>query len=104
MLISECVKRLPGIGNVLSAYNPFIRRYGRGELITSPDRPLDHILIVASGMAFIYAIASDGSVMEGIERATYSLHCSRRQLHRLLAKLCGEGRLERIGKGRYRIC
>ena len=62
------------------------------------DRPLEERLL-----SYVRYGCED-SVMEGIERATYSLHCSRRQLHRLLAKLCGEGRLERIGKGRYRIC
>lgn len=31
------------------------------------------------------------------------LHCSRRQLQRVLSKLCREGFLLRTGKGRYRL-
>lgn len=39
----------------------------------------------------------------GIESATLQLHCSRRQLQRVLAKLCETGQLEKTGKGRYRL-
>lgn len=38
-----------------------------------------------------------------IESALYILHCSRRQLQRVLSKLCQEGFLLRTGKGHYRL-
>ena len=39
----------------------------------------------------------------GIEAAILQLRCSRRQLQRVLQKLCAEGKVEKIGKGRYRL-
>ena len=38
-----------------------------------------------------------------IESALYTLHCSRRQLQRVLRQLCQSGFLVRTGKGRYRL-
>ena len=39
--------------------------------------------------------------LSGVGTATMRLHCSRRQLQRVLKKLCEEGRIVRIGKGSY---
>lgn len=39
----------------------------------------------------------------GIEAATLQLRCSRRQLQRVLQKLCAEGKVEKTGKGKYRL-
>ncbi len=44
-----------------------------------------------------------GKTLEGIEAATLRLHCSRRQLQRVVKKLCAEGKLEKTGRGRYRL-
>ena len=41
--------------------------------------------------------------LHGIENALLQLRCSRRQLQRVLSKLCRENRIEKIGKGRYRL-
>lgn len=41
--------------------------------------------------------------MEGVEPALCQLRCSRRQLQRVLSKLCQEGTLLRLGKGRYQL-
>lgn len=41
--------------------------------------------------------------LKGIESATLQLRCSRRQLQRVLKRLCQEGTLVRCGKGRYRL-
>lgn len=41
--------------------------------------------------------------LKGIEAAVLQLRCSRRQLQRVLAKLCASGQVERLGKGRYRL-
>lgn len=38
-----------------------------------------------------------------VEALLYHLRCSRRQLQRVLKKLCDEGRLIRLGKGHYRL-
>lgn len=39
----------------------------------------------------------------GIEAATLQLRCSRRQLQRVLQKLCAEGKVNKTGKGRYKL-
>lgn len=41
--------------------------------------------------------------INGIETAIFQLRCSRRQLQRVLKKLCETGQIEKIGKGRYRL-
>lgn len=41
--------------------------------------------------------------LHSVEAAVLQLRCSRRQLQRALKKLCGEGKLEKTGKGRYRL-
>ena len=39
----------------------------------------------------------------GIETALLQLRCSRRQLQRVLKKLCEENTVEKVGKGKYRL-
>ncbi len=41
--------------------------------------------------------------MEGVERALCLLRCSRRQLQRVLSRLCQQGRVIHLGKGRYQL-
>lgn len=41
--------------------------------------------------------------LKSIEEATNYLHCSRRQLQRILKKLCDEGKMIKEGKGKYKI-
>lgn len=41
--------------------------------------------------------------MQGIEKATRYLHCSRRQIQRVLKKLCDEEIIIKEGKGKYKI-
>ena len=51
----------------------------------------------------LYMQATPGRELWGIENAVLQLRCSRRQLQRVLSKLCHENRIEKIGKGRYRL-
>lgn len=41
--------------------------------------------------------------LKGVDEATIRLRCSRRQLQRVLQKLCAEGRLVKLKKGTYRL-
>lgn len=41
--------------------------------------------------------------LSGVEAATVQLRCSRRQLQRVLKKLCDEDKIQRIGKGKYKL-
>lgn len=48
--------------------------------------------------------SAPGGELRGVDAAVLQLRCSRRQLQRTLSRLCAEGRVEKIGKGRYRLC
>ena len=183
--------RLPGISS-LEAEG---RIYGRGEMLAGPERPLRDLLFIVDGLAFIYGILDDGTMvpvasatrgmiigdaefaggrilpifaevrkeirciamavdgqkekleqnpailmrmlssvvdklgaaaslridqrpleerilsyirnecpqqtLSGIDNAAFRLHSSRRQMHRTLSRLCDEGVISRISKGRY---
>lgn len=41
--------------------------------------------------------------LNGIEGAVLQLRCSRRQLQRVLQKLCAQGKVEKVGRGHYRL-
>lgn len=41
--------------------------------------------------------------INGTEKTALALRCSRRQLQRVLKKLCDENKLEKIGRGHYRL-
>ena len=44
----------------------------------------------------------ENHILTGIEHATLRLQCSRRQLQRVLKDQCEAGKIEKIGKGKYR--
>ena len=44
-----------------------------------------------------------GMDFSGVEKMAMQLHCSRRQLQRVLKKLLEEGRLVKLAKGSYRL-
>lgn len=54
-------------------------------------------------LLFYFKTIWKNSEISGIEAATQQLRCSRRQLQRVLHKLLEEGRIEKLGKGRYRL-
>ena len=45
----------------------------------------------------------EGGELRGLERESFRLHCSARQLQRILNQLASEGRVEKVGKGAYRL-
>ena len=44
-----------------------------------------------------------GHELNGTQAAAHQLRCSRRQLQRVLSALCASGRVERTGRGSYRL-
>lgn len=46
----------------------------------------------------------DGGILKGIERAAFHLHCSARQLQRILNQSEIDGLVQKIGKGTYKLC
>ena len=45
----------------------------------------------------------DGGVLKGLEREAFRLHCSARQLQRILNGFVLDGKAEKVGKGAYRL-
>ena len=45
----------------------------------------------------------EDGVLKGVEKAAFHLHCSARQLQRILTRCAQEGRVRKIGKGPYRL-
>ena len=45
----------------------------------------------------------ENKMITSVEKTSFQLRCSRRQLHRVLKKLLEEGRVKRISKGCYRV-
>lgn len=66
-------------------------------LIGSAGQPIEEKVLT-----FLRDIQPDHT-LHGINDGLAQLHCSRRQLQRVVKKLCGDGVLEKIGKGKYRL-
>jgi len=45
----------------------------------------------------------EARTFKGIEKAAFKLHCSSRQLQRIMNALEEEGKVRKIGKGAYRL-
>lgn len=70
------------------------------SLVAHLDRPAQ--TLTGRVLTFLRDIQPDHtlhSIQEGVSR----LHCSRRQLQRVVAALCADGVLQKTGKGRYRL-
>lgn len=46
----------------------------------------------------------DHGTLKGIEQAAFQLHCSARQLQRILNQSESEGLVKKVGKGAYKLC
>ena len=46
----------------------------------------------------------DGGILKGVERAAFHLHCSARQLQRILNQSERAGLVKKTGKGTYKLC
>lgn len=86
----------------------FIDQEGRQTVVSQSEE-----LCIIGDMEFVYQSVEErflyylkyycyGS-LKSIEEATNYLHCSRRQLQRILKKLCDEGKMIKEGKGKYKI-
>ncbi len=53
-------------------------------------------------LIFLHTIQPDHT-LHSINEGLLQFHCSRRQLQRVVKKLCEEGKLEKLGKGKYRL-
>lgn len=69
---------------------------------SSTEMDLQNENLTQRVLFYLTYIAPDGS-LKGIDAATYQLHCSRRQLQRVLKELCEKGTLKKTGRGQYRL-
>ncbi len=53
-------------------------------------------------LTFLREVQPDHT-LHSINAGVVQLHCSRSQLQRVVRRLCADGRLEKVGKGRYRL-
>lgn len=53
-------------------------------------------------LLYMKTICPDG-ILKGVGEATLPLHCSRRQLQRVLKKLCDDGKIRKMGRGCYEL-
>ena len=51
---------------------------------------------------FLKKVQADHAI-SSVNQAMQALHCSRRQLQRVLKKLCDEGLVVKTGRGHYRL-
>ena len=66
-------------------------------LIGHPGQPVEEKLLM-----YLRDIQEDHT-LESVKAGVHMVQCSRRQLQRILRKLCDDGRLIRLSKGRYRL-
>lgn len=66
-------------------------------LMGHADQPVEERLLT-----FLRDIQPDHT-LHGINTGLMQFHCSRRQLQRVVKKLCEQGALEKTGKGKYRL-
>lgn len=110
--VTEAISEVYCVGLPVSEYDEVLhkdieflnficRKLGNGfhhsTLVDHSGRSLEEKL-----MNFI-EIVSENHEIHGVEKVATSLKCSRRQLQRVIAKLCDNGTLEKIGKGSYRL-
>lgn len=79
---------------LLNSYAEKIKMYSTLDL---PAQKLEERVIL------YLRIPGTPNEIHGTEKAALSLHCSRRQLQRVLKKLCGEGKLVKTGRGEYKL-
>lgn len=109
---SEAAEEVLCIALSLPRYGAFLARDCRflSAMLRSVGEKLNQVsLMDASGrtleerlLYYMEHLCRDGT-LSGINDAVGQLRCSRRQLQRVLADLCRQGRIEKTGKGIYRL-
>ena len=74
------------------------RRMAESSAVSLPSQSIEDKLI-----NYLTRLSPEHEI-NGIEKTVTQIHCSRRQLQRVIAKMCAEGRLLKKGKGRYALC
>lgn len=80
---------------LLSSYAEKIRLFTTLDTVTTG--------LVERVLLYLESISKTNSI-SGMEEAVLKLRCSRRQLQRVLKKLCAEGKVVKTGRGSYKLC
>lgn len=64
---------------------------------------IDYSNASVSDRVLFFLQAQPDHQINSVEEVLYDLHCSRSSLQRSLAALCKEGKIEKLGKGAYRL-
>ena len=73
-----------------------------GKFIHSADQSIGASGIEEKLLQYLRQDTEDHEIHE-VEPVLYQLHCGRRQLQRVLKKLCDNGELVRLGRGHYQL-
>lgn len=109
---SETTSEVLCVGLPLARYGGCLRTdtVFLNEMLRSVGEKLDRISFLETTgqtleekvLIFLEAFCPDGC-MHSVNDAVMHLHCSRRQLQRVLKRLCDTGRLEKRQRGTYRL-
>ena len=80
----------------------FVLRQLAGKLSLSAVMTASAQTLEEKVLFFLGKVQADHAITS-VNHALQPLHCSRRQLQRVLKKLCGEGRVVKTGRGCYRL-
>lgn len=80
----------------------FVLRQLAGKLAVSAVMAASAQTLEEKVLFFLQKVQTSHEI-SSVNNALQPLHCSRRQLQRVLKKLCDEGRLVKTGRGRYRL-
>lgn len=111
-LFSEAVKEILCIGIYIPQYREILENdicflrfllsslSSKVYLTSASDSP--EISVEEKLFSYMKQECSE-NILDGVEHAALRLQCSRRQLQRVLRDLCEQGRLVRLGKGKYKL-
>ena len=80
----------------------FVLRQLAGKLSLSAVMTASAQTLEEKVLFFLGKVQADHTI-SSVNQALQALHCSRRQLQRVLKKLCGEGLVVKTGRGCYRL-
>ena len=80
----------------------FVLRQLAGKLSLSAVMTASAQTLEEKVLLFLRKVQADHAI-SSVNQALQALHCSRRQLQRVLKKLCGEGLVVKTGRGCYRL-
>ena len=92
ILVGDGIARASGLEKCMS-----------GELVEFANGKYGMAQNLEEKLLFFLSRVQPDHEIRSVNQTLQPLHCSRRQLQRVLKKLCEEGRIIKTGRGRYRL-